>query len=101
MADIESSDDPGPEPAAEPSESGTAPITADDVDFAYQAGYDSANTGRDWVKACLAVLTAEIDLSGFDPRSMNAVSDLRVAAAERGARIFRADVEPFGLSRDD
>lgn len=66
---------------------------ADDAEAIWQAGYDAAGDDRSWIKACLAVLCAEIDTSDFDPMSRDALREMRCAAMNRAARIFRADVE--------
>jgi hypothetical protein len=67
---------------------------ADPADRAYQAAYDDSSDARSWIKACLSVLAAEIDLSDYDPMSRDAVREMRTEAARRAARILRLDIEP-------
>lgn len=76
-----------PEPAAEP--------TADDLDSAYQMGVDVGMEGFKWVRAALSVLTAHMDDDG-DRMTADAIRDMRIASANRVARIMRLDVEPPG-----
>jgi hypothetical protein len=68
-------------------------IDADSADRVYQAAYDDSSDARGWIKACLSVLAAEIDLSDYDPMSLDAVREMRTEAARRAARILRLDIE--------
>lgn len=70
---------------------------ADPADRAYRAAYDDSSDARSWIKACISVLAAEIDLSGYDPMSLDAVREMRTEAARRAARILRLDIEPMGF----
>ncbi len=83
-------DMPTPDPASPRSDS---VVDADLADRVYQAAYDDAGDARNWIKVCLTVLTAEIDLSHYDPMSLDAVREMRTEAARRAARILRLDVE--------
>jgi len=66
---------------------------ADLADRAFQAAYDDSSDARSWIKVCLSVLAAEIDLSDYDPMSLDAVREMRTEAARRAARILRLDIE--------
>jgi hypothetical protein len=68
-------------------------VDADPADRAYQAGYEDSADARSWIKACISVLAAEIDLSDYDPMSLDAVREMRTEAARRAARILRLDIE--------
>ena len=68
---------------------------SDLADRAYQTAYDDSSDARSWIKACLSVLAAEIDLSDYDPMSLDAVREMRTEAARRAARILRLDIEPI------
>jgi hypothetical protein len=69
-------------------------VDVDLVDRVYQAAYDDSSDARSWIKACLSILTAAIDLSDYDPMSLDAVREMRSEAARRAARILRLDIEP-------
>lgn len=72
-------------------------VTDEDRDAAYQEGYDAASDSKQWIKLCLSVLTAEIDLADFDPMSLDAVREMRTEAARFVSRTLRRDLEASHL----
>jgi hypothetical protein len=63
--------------------------SVDDIDAAYQAGYDDAGDARAWIKSALYVLTADIDPDGPGTMTSDAVRQMRTESARMIARLFR------------